>query len=366
MENEQTLNLQSPKPSQSEDVRNSPSFPSFGTVEDFEFSTDESLSKVPSQNTLPEAVVVMPRKRSNALVEPVSPQVKTFHEQDFHHFRNISESSRRTRNSTLTDFNSGSMPTLLFNDHESGEFDFGHQPDNKFSDMMNSNEGNIFEIGHSDWEDCPGLEHSDFEEEEQESNSMYFMGDTITEKFSLSKLKSDDIDRLSLREQDALPLGKEHHGPFESPKMVKSNQQYETDSEELISSPDYAQPLSYTALYKNNCSGEEKLSEGSTPERNRGMNSETWRNWIPVRKHNPFKTKYENYKSRKTISEGMLSKHLKKTITMTRRAQSVSRRKSEVGMNFRKFGSMTLPSNLQFCSPCSPEEDKRTDACIIM
>jgi len=363
MQNEQALNPQSPIRSQSKDIRNSPSFPSFGTVEDFEFS-DDSLSKVPSQNTLPEDVVAVPRKRSNALVEPLSPQVNTFHEQEFYHSRDVSVSSRRTRYSTVTDFNSECIPSLLFNNYESGEFDFCHQPDNKFSDMMNSNERNIFEVVHSDWEDFPGLERSDFEEE-QESNSMYFMGDTVTENYSRSKLKSDDIDGLSSQEQYAIPLGKNHHGPFKSPRMVKSNRQYETDSEELISSPDYSQPISYVPLDEKNYSGEQKLSEVRTPERNRGMNFETKSNWIPVRKHHPLKTNHEIYNSRKTISEGMLRKHLKKAFTMPRRAQSESCRKSQVGMNFRKFGSLTIPSNIQFCTPCSPQ-DNRTDACMIM
>jgi len=221
MQNEQTFNPQSPKPSHSKDS-NSQSVRSFGSVEDFEFSSDESLSKVPSQNTIPEAVVAEPRKRSNALVAPLSPQVNTFYEQECNHLRNISVSSKGTRYSTLTDFDSECIPSLLFNNHESGEFDFSRQPDNKFSDMMNSNKGNILEVVHSDREDFPGLERSD-----------------------------------------------------------------------------------------------------------------------------------------------MLSKHLKKAIPMPRRAQSESCRKSQVGWKFRKIGSLTLPSSLQFCSPCLPE-DKRIDACTIM
>jgi len=197
MQSEQNLYPQSPQSSQSKDVRNSPSLRSFGTVEDFELSSDESLSEVPTPNTPPEAVVAMPRKRSNALVEPLSPQVDTFHEREFYHIRNMSASSRRTRNSTLTDFDSECIPSLLFNTHESGEFDFRHQPDTRFSDMMNSNERNIFEVVHSDWEDFPGLERSDFGGEEQESNSMYFMCDTVSENYKRSKLKSDNIDGLS-------------------------------------------------------------------------------------------------------------------------------------------------------------------------
>jgi len=147
--------------------------------------------------------------------------------------------------------------------------------------------------------------------------------------------------------------------------MVKSNQRYETDSEDWISSPENAEPISYVPIYKKNRSVEEKSSEVSISERNRGVNSETKSNWIPVRKHQPFKTNYEIYKPRKTNSEGMLSNRLKKAFTMPRRAQSESFRNSRVGLKFPKIGLLTLPSNLQFCSPCPPEE-KRTDACIIM
>jgi len=146
--------------------------------------------------------------------------------------------------------------------------------------------------------------------------------------------------------------------------MVKSNQHYERDSEKLSSSPDYAEPISSVPLYEKNCSAEEKLSEASTPGRNRGVNSETKSNWIPDRKNHPLKTNYEIYKSRKRNSEGMLSNYLKKAITIPRRAQSESR-VSNVGLTFPKFGSFALPSNPQFCSPCSPE-DKRTDTCILM
>lgn len=365
MLNKRTLNPQSPK-SQSEDVRNSPSVRSFGTVEDFELSSDESLLKLSSQNKLPEVVVTKPRKRSNAVDQTLPQQVDTFHEHESHHVRDISVSSRRSRYSTMTDFNSACIPSLLFHTHESGEFDFCHQPDNKFSDMMNSNDGDIFDIVHSDWEDLPGLERSDFGEEEQESNSMYFMGDTVIENNNRSKLKSHDNCALTVSpKQNAFPLGQEHEGSFDSPKIVKSNQEYGTDSEELISSPDYVMPISYVPLYEKNSPVEDKLTEVSTPERNRGVTSETKSNWIPVRKQHPFKTNYEIYKSRKTNSEGMLSNHPKKAITMPRRAQSVSSRTSQVGLKFRKFGSLMLPSNIQFCSPCSPE-DKQTDACIIM
>jgi len=197
MQNKETLNPQSPKPSQWKDNTNSPSVRSFGTVEDFELSSDESLVKVPSQNTQPEAVVPVPRKRSNALVQPLLPQVDTFHEQKFYHSRNISVSSRRSRYSTLSDFDSECIPSLLYNTRESGEFDFFHQPDNKFSKMMNSNKGNIFEVVHSDWKDYPGLERSDFGEEDQESSSMYFVGDTVPENYNRFKLKSDEVDGLS-------------------------------------------------------------------------------------------------------------------------------------------------------------------------
>jgi len=366
MQNEQTLNPQSPKPSLSKDVRNSSRVLSFGTVEDFELSSDESLIIVPSQNTPPEPVLPMSRKRSNALAEPLSLQIDAFHEQEFYHIRKISVSSRSTRLSTQSDFDSACIPSLLFNTRESGEFDFFHQPDNKFSNMMNSIEDNIFEVVHSDWEeDYPGLELSDFGEEEQDSDSIYFLGDTITENYNGSKQKSDDIDGLLFWEHNALPLRKEHHGPNNSPKMVKSNQHYERESEKLSSSPDYAEPISYVPLHENNRSVEEKLSEVSTPERYRGVNSETKNNWIPFRQHNILKTNFENYKSTKINSERKLSSYLKKAITMSRRAQSKSFRKSHVGLKLQKNSSVTTPSNPRFFSTCSPE-DKRTDNCTIM
>jgi len=350
MQNNQTLNPQSPQPSPSKDVASSPSARSFGTVEDFEFSSDESLLKVPSLNTLPEAVVAMPRKRSNALVQPLSPQ-DDLSEQEFNHSRNISLSSRKTRYSTVTDFDSECTPSLLFHRLESGEFDFCHQPDNKFSDLMDS-EGNILDV-HSDWEDIPVLERSDFGEE-QESNSMYSMGDTVTNR---SMLKSDDIDGLAVSSgQSTVP----HHNPGNSPKMVKSTQEYETDNEENISSPDCVEPISYVPLYEKNQPVEEKFSEVSTPERQLGMDLKTKSNWIPVRKLHPFKTKCKKKKN----SDGILSNHKKKAVTIHRRTQSESWRTSQVGFKLPKMGSLTLP-NLQFCSPISPE-DKRNDSCIIM
>jgi len=361
MQNNQPLNPQSPKSSQSEDVTNSPSVRSFGTVEDFEFSSDESLLKVPSLDKLPEAVVAMPRKRSNTLVQPNSPQDDTFPEQEFHHSRDISLSSRKGRYSTVTDFDSEIITSLLFHKHESGEFDFCHQSDVKFSDMMSSNEENE---AHSDKEDVPVLEESDFGEEERESNSMHFLGATVTQDHNRSARKSKDINVLAVSSGlNAVTLGKQHHSPYNHPKMVKSTEEYEMDNEELVSSPENVEPISYVPLYIKNETLEGKFSEVSTPERNRGMSSETKSNWIPVRKRRSLRTNHKVYKSKKKNSDGMLIK--KKVITMRRRAQSESLRTSQVGLKFPKIGSLTFRPNLQFCSPISPE-DKRTDACIIM
>lgn len=402
MQHNQTLNPQSPKPSLSKDVSNSPSVVSCGTVEDFEFSSDESLVQLPPLSTLPEQLVAMPRKRSNALIQSLSPQDDSFPKQEFNHSRHISLCSRRTRYSTVTDFDGECIPSLLFHTHESGEFDFCHQPDSRFSDMMSCNQGNIFEA-HSGLENFTVLEHSDFEDGEQESNSMYFMGDSGTEDNNRYTCKSDDIDGLAVSSgenalplgkellnpcnspkivkssqeyetgdeevvssgENALPLGKEHHSPFNSTNTVKSSQEYETDDEELISSPDCVEPVSYVAFNKKKHPVEEKLSEASTPERNPGVNFESKNWWVPVRKHRPFKTNYEIYRSSKKNSEGTLRNHLEKAISMPRRAQSESWRTSQVGTKFRKLGSLALRSNLRFCSPYPPE-DKRTDACMVM